>query len=89
MRKKLQNILKQLTKCLLDIKLQQTEAILGTTDQPYYLIRNLQEHPVLIFFMTKGGEWMGKTRMLMQDYDRQVSTIRTEYFTVEEDSSSS
>lgn len=67
---------------------QQTEDILVTTDQSYYLIRNLQGYPLFIFLMTQRGEWMGKARMLMQEYEPQMATILTEYFTEEEDSTS-
>jgi len=64
---------------------QKTEDILVTTDQSYYLIRNLPGHSLFMFLMTKRGEWMGKARMLIQDYEPQITTILTEYFTVEDE----
>ena len=68
---------------------QQTEDILVTTDQSYYLIRNLPGHPLFIFLMTERGEWIGKARMLMQEYEPQITTILTDFFTIEEDSTPS
>jgi len=64
---------------------QRTEDILVTTDQSYYLIRNLPGNPLFMFLMTSRGEWMGKARMLIQEYEPQITTILTSYFTVEED----
>jgi len=64
---------------------QQTEDILVTTNQSYYLIRDLPDQPVFIFLMTRRGEWMGKARMLLQDYEPQLTEILTEYFSTEED----
>lgn len=64
---------------------QQTEDILVTTDQSYYLIRNLPGHPLFMFLMTKRGEWMGKARMLIQEYEPQITEILTDYFTLEDD----
>lgn len=64
---------------------QQTEDILVTTDQSYYLIRNLPGHPLFMFLMTERGEWMGKARMLIQEYEPQITAILTEYFITEEE----
>ena len=64
---------------------QQTEDILVTTDQSYYLIRNLSGHPLFMFLMTERSEWMGKARMLIQEYEPQITSILTEYFTHEEE----
>ena len=69
---------------LLDGK-QHAEDILVTTDQSYYLIHNLPGQQLFIFLMTQRGEWMGKARMLIQDYEPQISSILTEYFTVDEE----
>ncbi len=64
---------------------QQTEDILVTTDQSYYLIRSLPGHPLFMFLMIKRGEWMGKARMLIQDYEPQITEIITDYFTIEDE----
>lgn len=64
---------------------QQTEDILVTTDQSYYLIRNLPDQPVFVFLMTRRGEWMGKARLMLQDYMPKIDDILNEYFTMNDD----
>ncbi len=64
---------------------QKTDDILVTTDQSYYLIRDLQDQPVFMFLMTSREEWIGKARLLLQENEPQIIRILTEYFTVEDD----
>ena len=68
---------------------QRTEDILVSTDQYYYLIRDLSDQPLFIFLMTHRGEWLGKARMLLQDYEPQLIAILSAYFTSEEDTDKS
>ncbi len=64
---------------------QKTEDILVTTDQSYYLIRDLPNQKLFIFLMITRDEWMGKARMLLLDHEPQITEIITEYFTSDED----
>jgi len=64
---------------------QKTEDILVTTDQSYYLIRDLPDQKLFIFLMITREEWMGKARMLLLDHEPEITKILTEYFTSEDD----
>jgi predicted regulator of Ras-like GTPase activity (Roadblock/LC7/MglB family) len=64
---------------------QQTEDILVTTDQSYYLIRDLPGHKLFIFLMIKRGEWIGKARMLLKEHEAEIVEILTEYFSFNEE----
>ncbi len=64
---------------------QKTDDILVTTDQSYYLIRDLQDQPVFMFLMTSREEWLGKARLLLQENEPQIIRILTEYFTMDDD----
>ncbi len=64
---------------------QKTDDILVTTDQSYYLIRDLQDQPVFMFLMTSREEWLGKARLLLQESEPQIIRILTEYFTMDDD----
>ncbi len=63
---------------------QSTEDILVTTDQSYYLIRDLPNQALFIFLMITREEWMGKARMLLLEHEEEITNILTEYFTTDD-----
>lgn len=50
---------------------QVTEDILVTTNDYYFIIRQLPGQPFFIFLMTNRDSWLGKARVVMKEYDDQ------------------
>jgi len=49
-----------------------TDDILITTDKHYFLIRHLINKPCFLFLMALRGEWLGRARVLMKKYEKDV-----------------
>jgi predicted regulator of Ras-like GTPase activity (Roadblock/LC7/MglB family) len=60
---------------------QRTEDILVSTDQFYYLIREVPGYPFFVFLMIRRGEWLGMARMLLKEFEPLVVEILTAYLT--------
>ena len=54
---------------------QVTDDILITTDQYYFLIRHSEGRPYFLFVMTEKDEWLGRARLVMQEYNRRMEEI--------------
>ncbi|MBI9075897.1 MAG: hypothetical protein JEZ02_10830 [Desulfatibacillum sp.] len=52
---------------------QVTDDILITTDQHYFLIRHIEGKPCFLFLMAKRNEWLGRARLLMKKYEKEVT----------------
>ncbi len=51
---------------------QVTDDILITTDKHYFLIRHVETKPCFLFLMAKRNEWLGRARLLMRKYEKEV-----------------
>lgn len=51
---------------------QVTDDILITTDKHYFLIRHIETKPCFLFLMAKRNEWLGRARLLMRKYEKEV-----------------
>ncbi|MFH1887493.1 MAG: hypothetical protein ABIM40_12435 [Pseudomonadota bacterium] len=49
-----------------------TDDILITTDRHYFLIRHIPGKPCFLFLMALRGEWLGRARVLMKKYEKDV-----------------
>lgn len=54
---------------------QVTEDILVTTSDYYFIIRYLPAQPFFIFLMTTKDSWLGRIRMIMEEYDEQFQQV--------------
>ena len=50
---------------------QMTEDILVTTNDYYFIIRQIPDQPFFLFLMTSRESWLGKARVVMKEYDTQ------------------
>ena len=51
---------------------QVTDDILITTDKHYFLIRHVETKPCFLFLMAKRNEWLGRARLLIKKYEKEV-----------------
>lgn len=54
---------------------QQPEDILITTEESYFIIRQLAGDLFFLFVLTTRDEWIGRTRALMAQYAKQITVI--------------
>ena len=50
-----------------------TDDILITTSQYHFIIRHMPESPFFIFVMTTKEEWLGKARMLIKKFEKELA----------------
>ena len=50
-----------------------TDDILITTSQYHFIIRHSPEQPFFIFVMTTKEEWLGKARMLIKKFEKELA----------------
>ncbi len=49
-----------------------TKDILITTSDYYFLIRQVPDKPYFFFVTTHRSEWLGRTRLVMQKYEKDI-----------------
>lgn len=54
---------------------QVADDILVTTESHYFLIRHVAQRDFFIFVMCQRNEWLGKARLLVNDYEARINTI--------------
>jgi predicted regulator of Ras-like GTPase activity (Roadblock/LC7/MglB family) len=54
---------------------QVTDDIIISTSQYHFIIRDLPNLSFFLFVMTERNEWLGRTKMIMQDFEEEFSTI--------------
>jgi len=64
---------------------QRAEDILVSTDQFYYLIREVPGLPFFVFLMIRREGWLGMARMLIKKLEPEVASILTTYLDVSEE----
>ena len=55
-----------------------TDDILITTTQYHFIIRHHPDQPFFIFVMTTKEEWLGKARMLIKRYEKELERFSDE-----------
>ena len=51
---------------------QVTDDILITTNDYYFLIRHKSDKPYFLFIMTKRDEWLGRVRLRIKKYEKEI-----------------
>jgi len=54
---------------------QVTDDILITTNDYYFIIRQLPAQPIFLFLMTSRDSWLGRARIIMREYDEQFQRL--------------
>ncbi len=64
---------------------EEIDDILVTTSQYHFIIRHQPDQPIFIFLMTTRDTWLGKARMLIKNYEKQLeqfSDFLEQHYTV-------
>lgn len=59
-----------------------TDDIIVSTGQYHFIIRELTRSPFFLFVMTSRDEWLGRTKMIMHDFENELSGIVSELFKI-------
>ena len=49
------------------------EDIIITTSQSHFIVRHVPGQPFFVFLMTEKGEWLGKARMAIRKYEKDLA----------------
>ncbi len=55
-----------------------TDDIIVSTEKYHFIIRELTRFPFFIFVMTDRNEWLGRTKMIMQSFEKELFAILLE-----------
>ncbi|MCI5221719.1 MAG: hypothetical protein D3924_03330, partial [Candidatus Electrothrix sp. AR4] len=57
-----------------------TDDIIVSTGQYHFIIRDLTTFPFFLFVMTDRNEWLGRTKMIMQSFEKELFEIMLKMF---------
>ncbi len=57
---------------------EETDDILITTSHYHFIIRHTPEQPFFIFVMTSKDEWLGKARLLIKKFEKELARFSDE-----------
>jgi predicted regulator of Ras-like GTPase activity (Roadblock/LC7/MglB family) len=57
-----------------------TDDIIVSTGQHHFIIRDLGKLPFFLFVMTDRNEWLGRTKMVMQSFEKELLDIMQESY---------
>ena len=57
---------------------EETDDILITTSHYHFIIRHMPEQPFFIFVMTTKDEWLGKARLLIKKFEKELARFSDE-----------
>jgi predicted regulator of Ras-like GTPase activity (Roadblock/LC7/MglB family) len=57
---------------------EETDDILITTSHYHFIIRHMPDQPFFIFVMTSKDEWLGKARLLIKKFEKELARFSDE-----------
>ena len=57
-----------------------TDDIIVSTEKYHFIIRDLSTMPFFLFVMTDRNEWLGRTKLVMQSFEAELTDIMLKFY---------